>query len=116
MRKMLDNIALIFLVVVVTGGFLYSIYQGLFQNTDKKADQAISNSIKACQTNLAKAVIFEQFAREAAAARRAQAAADFKAGDEISAKNNLATAERYESFATQWDALTVKDCRKEYGL
>ena len=115
MRRILDNIAIIFLVIVVTGGFIYSLYQGFFEDTGARARLAISNNIKSCQDNIAKAVVFEQFAREAAAARRAQAAADFKAGDEISAKNNLATAERYESFAHQWDVLTVKDCRKEYG-
>lgn len=115
MRKLFENGAVIFFVAFVAIGLGYSIYTSVWASASKKADAAIENQVEGCQRALARSVIFEQFAREAASARRAQAVADQKNGDTISAKNNIATAERYESFARRWDDLTVKDCDKEYS-
>jgi hypothetical protein len=115
MRKIFENSAIIFFVAFVAIGLGYSIYSSIFASATKKADIAINNQIEGCQRALARSIIFEQFAREAASARRAQAVTDQKNGDTISAKNNIATAERYESFARRWNDLTVKDCNKEYN-
>lgn len=115
MRKIFENGALILFVGFVAIGFSYSIYTSVFSTSAEKADQAIENQIRACDKALARAAVFENFAREAASARRNQAIVDQKNGDTVAAQNNLATARRYESFALQWDALTIHDCKKEYG-
>lgn len=114
MRKIFENGAMIFFVAFVAIGLGYSIYTSVWASASKKADAAIENQVEGCQRALGRAIIFEEFAREAASARRSQAIIDQKNGDTVSAKNNLATAERYESFAKRWNDLTVKDCTKEY--
>lgn len=115
MRKVFENGAIIFFVAFVAIGLGYSIYTSVWASATQKAEAAIENQIEGCQRALARSIIFEQFVREAASARRAQAVTDQKNGDTISAKNNLATAERYESFAKRWDDLTIKNCAEEYG-
>jgi len=115
MRRIFENAAVILFVIFVAIGLGYSLYTGFLSPASEKTDKAIENQVRGCEKALARATVFENFAREAASARRAQAAADQKAGNTISAKNNLATAERYESFARQWDALTVHNCQAEYG-
>lgn len=115
LKNIFSNLTLIFFVIVVGGGLLYSIYASVFSTSAKRAQQAIENNISACNKALARATVFENFALEAASARRRNADKLAEEGNNIAAQNEIATAKKYESFAKQWDALTVHNCRAEYG-
>lgn len=114
MRHLFENLAVIFFVTVITIGLGYSIYTSLFSTSAQKAEQTEQNLVQGCQKALARSIIFQNFAKEAAAARRAQAAESSANGDNVAAQNNLATARKYETFAEQYDALTTKDCAQFY--
>lgn len=114
-RTMFEHSATILFVAFIAFGLGYSLYKSVWSTADDKAAKAIENQIKACDKALARATVFENFALEAASARRRNADKLAEEDSNIAAQNEIATAKKYESYAKQWDALTVHNCRAEYG-
>ena len=115
MRRIFENGAIIFLIVVVVGGFAYSLYSSVFSTTAEQQDETRQDLISACQRNLSRSIIFQDFAREAAAARRRSAENYHKNGNTVAAANEIATAQKYEDFASHYDRLTIHNCEEYYG-
>lgn len=109
MRRIFENGALILFVVFVASGFIYSFVQSRGQG------QTRADLIAACNQAENRATVFENFALEASAARRRNAETLSDQGKKVAAANEIATAKKYESFAKQWDELTVHNCEEFYG-
>jgi hypothetical protein len=103
--------ARIALGVLLAFAVLYSLYSGTKAQVDKDLRRS---SIAACERSKVRDILFSEFAREAAAARRANAAADSESGKVTEAANELATAQKYESFAKRADNLSPKDCTEAF--
>ena len=115
MRRIFENGAIVFLIVVVTIGFGYSVYTGFFNTSAERERKQTAALVAACQNALGKSLIFQNFANKAAATRRASAARLSEQGDKVGAENDLAAAREYEKFAVQYDKLTVHNCSDFYN-
>lgn len=112
MRTIREWGALLALVFFLGAGLAYTHYH----DPNSGAKKIRASAIAACNRGKAKAVIFENFARTAAQARRYSAANENARGLNILAENDLASAKQYEAFANQYAALTPTDCTAENPL
>lgn len=112
--KAINNFATIAFVLFLIIGAGYSLYTVIWQGPSQSAREVNKNLILACEKNKARSQVFQDFALEAAAARRRSSETLYDAGKKIAAENEVATAKKYEGFASRWDRLTVHNCLAEY--
>ena len=93
-----------FLLIILITAVAFGGYRTFFPDATLKNFQ-----IQLCEAGIAKSAIVKDFMLQAAAARRASAAAE---SEPIVAKNDLNAARHYEEDARRYDDLTVKNCNK----
>jgi len=113
-QKIINNPAAFIFTIFILIGAAYGVYSLVWGGPTQAAKDVNNNLILACEKNKARSQIFQDFAYEAAAARRRNAEKDASLGDKVGAANEIATAKKYEGFAIRWDKLTVHDCQAEY--
>lgn len=101
-------ILIVFVVIAVTSTF-YKSFIG--PDATELLRQA---TIHDCHRAQARSIVDQEFALEAAKARRRNAETAAASGDKVMAENELATAKRYESIAHQYKELTAVNCEKAY--
>lgn len=114
MNKIANSMATILMAIFFTLAVGYSIYTVFWGTADDAATIVNESNKKACEKAKARAVVFENFALEASAARRRSAETLSDLGRKVAAQNEIATAKKYEGFAKAWDELTTKDCDVAY--
>lgn len=109
-----NNLATIIFVAFLFLGAAYTVYSVVWNGPTHAAKMVNHNVRVSCEKNKVRAVIFQQFALEAANARRRNAEHLFDQGDKIGATNELATARRYESYANQYALATPQNCETAF--
>lgn len=110
--KIRDNVAILALFLILGGFVAYGIYSPT--NGSEKADALRLATVQGCEQGKSQALIFAQFANEAAAARRRSAEKAQEGGDKILALNEIATAKRYEGYAKRYVDLAPQNCQRAY--
>lgn len=112
MRKIVENIGVIFLVVAVTLGLGYSVWETVIR--DEPVNIVHNSLIRLCEREQQKSLLDQQFALEAAKARRRNAETASTTGDKITADNEIATARNYERIAQGYKELTPVNCESAF--
>jgi hypothetical protein len=105
MRRLLDNIGVIFLVSVIVVGLGWTLYDSLIK--EEPVDTIYQSQVNACNRGVARSELDQRFALKASEARRRSAEKLADAGDKIGAENELATAREYEAIAEGYRKLTI---------
>ncbi len=113
-NRLANNAATIAFVLFLILGAGYSLYTVIWKGPSQAARSVNHNVRVSCEKNKVRGVIFQQFALEAAAARRRNADHLSDQNDQIGALNEIATAKRYEGFAKDYAIATPQNCEDAF--
>lgn len=113
MKKVLENLGVVFLVAVLVIGVAWSLYDSLVK--EDPVDVVKQALVQRCQIGVARSELDQRFALEAAKARRRSAETLAEEGHTVKAENELATAKVYEDIAEGYQRLTAQDCKEIYN-